>query len=250
MFKKLKEKIKLALNHSNTFAYISLSIFSGCCFLGSLFCPMNSKWFASLSAIGCSGIVSVIVAWLLERSNSRNEKKKNRNIIENLLFGYDIIVKSELERCLMRCGMNTEIKLEKDYTIQEIVEQIKLFSPDDIYFKGFRMRLEKSINKFPPITLLQIENSEETLKLYNMFDALQLYSNELNGLMDMKDVDEIQKNVIISAIEIFDKINKLRKKNVKYRLQDESIQYMQKLRNAKNCVKNDNASIKNDEDVH
>ena len=78
---------------------------------------MDSKWFASLSAIGCSGIVSVVVAWLLERSNDRRERNRDRVIINKLLYCFDLFSKIEATRALRTCATYQEFDINYSYTI-------------------------------------------------------------------------------------------------------------------------------------
>lgn len=80
--------------------YLALLVVSLTAF-GFSFCfSSTEREFTLLSSVGCSGIVSVLVAWLLERSNDRIQGIKNTEILNCLLNGFDIGVKCEMQRAV------------------------------------------------------------------------------------------------------------------------------------------------------
>mgnify|MGYP000960133603 CR=1 FL=1 len=65
------------MKKSNNLLYLALLVVSLTAF-GFSFCfSSTEREFTLLSSVGCSGIVSVLVAWLLERSNDRIQGIKN-----------------------------------------------------------------------------------------------------------------------------------------------------------------------------
>lgn len=51
--------------------------------------PQSSNWFTIVSGIGCGGIASTIVAWLIDEANSEDDRKRvenNRKILFNRLY--------------------------------------------------------------------------------------------------------------------------------------------------------------------
>ena len=90
------------MKKSNSLLYLALLIASltAC---GFSFCLSSSgRGFTFLSSIGCSGIVSVLVAWLIERANERIQKTHDREIIELLLDGVDVRIAAYMQRALSR----------------------------------------------------------------------------------------------------------------------------------------------------
>ena len=221
MFKRLKARIKLALNRSNTFAYISLSVFSSCCFLGSLFCPMDSKWFVSLSAIGCSGIVSVVVAWLLERSNDRRERNRDRIIINKLLYGFDLFSKIEATRALRICATYQDFDINDSYTISDIQSFLDKLDKDNVYFKGFSDSIKRGIGELTEVTLLSFAKNDEGTKLYEAFLALREVIRTLDALEEADGTNEIIKLSVIHCFDFIDDINKIRDKTCVYSISDD-----------------------------
>ncbi len=67
------------LTETNYIAYFALTIlFLGLSLLALGF-ETYEKPFTVLSSLGCGGIASVIVAWLMEQSNNRINKYRNDN---------------------------------------------------------------------------------------------------------------------------------------------------------------------------
>lgn len=88
------------MKKSNNLLYLALLVVSLTAF-GFSFCfSSTEREFTLLSSVGCSGIVSVLVAWLLERSNDRIQGIKNTEILNCLLNGFDIGVKCEMQRAV------------------------------------------------------------------------------------------------------------------------------------------------------
>ena len=111
MFNKLKKQILYQLHHTNMCVYILLSIVSICCLICSLIFETNSKLFVILSALGCSGIVSVIVAALVENSNIKLQEKHDERLLNQLLVNFDYCVDIELKYALIMCENNLKIIL-------------------------------------------------------------------------------------------------------------------------------------------
>lgn len=239
MFKKIKTKILYDLNYTNRFAYVSLSIFSICCLLGSLFFTIESKWFVILSAIGCSGIVSVVVAALVEKSNNRARKKRDDKIIEHLLFSYDLYVKTELQRALIYCEKNKEIALDGEYSISEICTLLDEVDHKNVYFKGFPMMLERSLHDLSAMNFLELQKNDDGLTLYSLFEALQSYVTEMQKIADEEWASELLKTLVLSSLKIFDEINTARNKNIKYSITKEAAKYLQSFRKAKQIANED-----------
>lgn len=237
MLKKLKTKLLYDLNYTNKFAYISLSIASIISLFGSLFFEIDSKWFVILSAIGCSGIVSVVVAVLIEKSNNRVQKKHNEKIIEHLLGSYDLCVKTELQRALACCGKNKEIDVYGKYTISDIKEMLDDVDHKNVYFKCFPVMLEKSIAGLSTISFLEFQKDNDGMTLYSLFEILQSYVAEMNRVVDEEWASELLKTFVLLSLGVIDEINSARNKIVKYSLSEDTARYLLSFRKAKEKVK-------------
>lgn len=237
MFNKIKKKILNDWNYTNRFAYLLLTFLSVCCLLGSLLFSIDSKLFVVLSAIGCSGIVSVIVSALVEKANNRIEKKRNEKIVEQLLFTYDIYVDTELERAIMCCEKYKEIDICKEYTISDIRQMLDELDSNDIYFRGFPSMLERSIEGLSAINLLDFQRNDDGIALYSFFEVLKSYSNLMKNYNDEVCNSELLKTLVLSSLSIFDDINSARNKKVKYSISKDSVKYLLRFRKVNEKVK-------------
>lgn len=123
------------MKKNNNTLYIILSIASIVCCGVSLFFDSSHKAFTMLASIGCSGIVSVLVAWLLERSNERIQNTKDQEILDCLLNGFDIGVKCEMQRALLNCEKVSELDIDKEYSILEICTLLEVLPAVMFIFK-------------------------------------------------------------------------------------------------------------------
>ena len=122
------------MKKNNNFIYIILSIASVACCVASLFFDPSQKAFTMLATIGCSGIVSVLVAWLLERSNEKIMEAKNEEILSCLLRKFDVMVQIEMQRALVACAKINDIELNKNYSISDICGLVEKLSSDHVLF--------------------------------------------------------------------------------------------------------------------
>jgi len=221
------------MRKNNNALYIILSIASFVCCGASLFFNTSHKAFTILASIGCSGIVSVLVAWLLERSNERIQNAKDKEILDCLLNGFDVGVKCEMQRALLNCDRVTELDLEKEYTITEISSMLKELPADHVYFRGLPDMIEKSMRNISPTTLLSFSKNESGINLHSLFSALQSYINTIHLLGENDGMPDISKGFGIEIITTLDQINKLRGINEKYSISEDSKKLILAVRKAK-----------------
>ena len=221
------------MKKTNNTLYTVLAIVSvACCGISLAFNPAH-KAFTMLASIGCSGIVSVLVAWLLERSNERIQNTKDKEILDCLLNGFDIGVKCEMQRALLNCDRATELDLEKEYTITEISSMLKELPADHVYFRGLPDMIEKSMRNISPTTLLSFSKNESGINLHSLFSALQSYINTIHLFAENDGMPDISKGFGIEIITTLDQINKLRGINEKYSISEDSKKLILAVRKAK-----------------
>ena len=181
------------MKKSNNWLYLLLMAASlAAC--GFSFCFSSSaRGFTLLSSIGCSGIVSVLVAWLIERANERIQKTHDREIVELLLDGFDIRITAEMQRALSRCAREKNIDMDKGYSVREIRSMLESMSGSDTYFKGFPHMMEKCFNAQLPLALLGFEKGDDGMRLYTLFKTLNEYMSTIQTLEEQPESAEIIK---------------------------------------------------------
>ena len=87
--KKYKKKETIKQSNPNRKLYCVLLVFSLLFTIAFLFIPQRSNVFTIGSGIGCGGIASTIVAWLIDEANSKRDNDRiteNRDILFSRLF--------------------------------------------------------------------------------------------------------------------------------------------------------------------
>lgn len=216
------------MKKSNNLIYLLLMAVSltAC---GFSFCfPSSERGFTLLSSIGCSGIVSVLVAWLIERANERIQKTHDREIVELLLDGFDIRITAEMQRALSRCARENNVDMDKSYSVMEIRSMLESVSSADTYFKGFPRMMGKCVNTQLPLELLSFEKGEDGMKLYGLFITLNEYMSTIQTLEEQPQAAEIIKFLGLESFKTINEIYEVRTKNPEYKLPEEIRQYLLK----------------------
>lgn len=221
------------MKKSNNILYIVLFIVSAlCCGASLLFDPTN-KAFTMLASIGCSGIVSVLVAWLLERSNERIQRVKEKEILDCLFDGFDLGVHCEMQRALSICSRLDDLDINKEYTINEISVFLKKLPAEHVYFKGLPDATEKFMRSISPAVLLSFSKNETGIRLYSLITVLQNYINTLHILDDNDVASNMFQMFGIEIINVLEQINKIRGIDQKYSIPEDSKKYIIAVRTAK-----------------
>ena len=182
-----------------------------------------------MSSVGCSGIVLVLVAWLIGRANERIQKTHDREIIELLLDGFDVRIAAEMQRTLSRCARENNVDMDKSYSVKEIRPMLE---SADTYFKGFPHMMEKCFNAQLPLALLSFEKSDDGMKLYTLFKTLNEYMSTIQTLEEQSEAVEIIKFLGLESFKTIDEIYRVRTKAPKYELPKETKEYLLKYKAA------------------
>ena len=221
------------MKKSNNVLYVVLFIVSAFCCIASLFFDPTNKAFTMLASIGCSGIVSVLVAWLLERSNERIQRVKEKELLDCLFDGFDLGVHCEMQRALSICSRFDELDINKEYTIDEISEFLKKLPADHVYFKGLPDAIEKFMRSISPSVLLGFSKNETGITLYSLITVLQNYINTLHILEDNEAASNIFQLFGVEIISVLEQINKIRGVDRKYSVSEDSKKFIIAMRAAK-----------------
>lgn len=217
---------RISMKKTNNLLYIILTIISIICCGASLFFDATQQAFTMLASIGCSGVVSVLVAWLLERSNERIQRIKDKEILNCLLAQFDINIKCEMQRALLNCCRLKELDIDNKYTISEICTLLNKLSSDHIYFRHLPAMLEKSIQSISPTILLNCLKNNNGVMLYNHISTMQNYINILKLLEENKVESDTFKLIGIDIIATIAEIHKFRGIDEKYAIPENSKKYI------------------------
>lgn len=195
--------------------------------LGLSFCfSSTDRGFTLLSSLGCSGIVSVLVAWLIERANEQIQKNHDRQIVEMLLNEFDSKITAEMQRALLACARSEKFNFDKSYSIQEIRAMLEKIDSSDVYFKGFSYMVERGLNAQLPLAVLSFENSDEGMSLYTHFKALDGFLSEIQTFEKETKAVELVKFFVLGTYGVLNDIYKSRCKEPTYEMPSDTKRYL------------------------
>lgn len=237
---KIGKWIQTQIKETNVCAYLALLIFFSGWFFFSLIFDTTEKPFTIFSSIGCGGLASVVVAWLVEKSNNKINRKRNDIIISQLLYGFDAYVMIECQRAIGHCAKSQDIDIDKSYSISEICSMLNKTESKAVYFRGFSDMIQKGLNGVTEVTLLSFDQSEHGRTLYDLFLALRSTMRAMSDIRESENFEDLQKILVIDCFNFIDHINIARGQNCTYQIPNESKKYITSLKkNLKNQEKND-----------
>ena len=229
---KIGKWIQTQIKETNVCAYLALLIFFSGWFFFSLIFDTTEKPFTIFSSIGCGGLASVVVAWLVEKSNNRINRNRNKTIINQLLYGFDTYVTMECQRAIGHCAKSQEIDIDKSYSISEICAMLEKTSSKDVYFRGFSDVIQKGLKGVTEVTVLNFDQTEFGSTLYDLLLALRSTLQTMSQISEIDDSEEAIKIIVIDCFDFIDQINIKRGKNCTYQILDDSKKYIKSFRNA------------------
>ena len=228
---KIYKWTKTQIKETNICAYLSLLIFFTGLFFLSLIFDTTEKPFTIFSSIGCGGIASVVVAWLVEKSNNRVNRNRNKTIINQLLYGFDTYITIECQRAIGHCAKLQEIDIDKSYSIPEICAMLEKASSKDVYFRGFSDVIQKGLNDVTDVTVLNFDQTKFGSTLYDLLLALKSTLQTMSQISEVDDSEEVIKIMVIDCFDFINQINITREKNCTYQILDNSKKYIKSFRN-------------------
>ena len=218
------------MNKSNNWLYLILMIASlmAC---GLSFCfPSTERGFTLLSSIGCSGIVSVLVAWLLERSNEKIAKTKNKEILSCLLIEFDAIVRIAMQRALVACAKINTMDLNKKYSILEICTLLEKTSSNHVLFKAALDAIRDGLRDVPVDLILQFEQGEDGIRLHVLFTRLKQNLEVFEWIENEDNQNDMLMLITVQSFHILEDIYLTRNIENSYSIPEQSKKYINSFR--------------------
>lgn len=235
---------------SNKTLYIPLLLIAIVMTLSFLLIDYSSKCFTITSGIGCGGIASVIVAWLIDVANCRQQNKQNDDFLEHVFDNFDMYVKNELQTIISYCAKyDNDINLEKKYSIEQILEMINNangMSPFwDICYNNLGVAYE-SVNT---VSLLAFDPTPQHTMLYSLINMCASNSRKMKSIMSCYKIEDNSEStfpyiMICSDMKLIENIYSIRSMKVELELNQQSKEFIREFRNAKKRGDVSNASGK------
>ena len=199
----------------------------------SVLLPYSSKWFTVLSGIGCGGIASVAVAWMIDIANCKHKEAINEDFLHQLFFDYDALIKHELSITLKWCAeRNAGIDIDKKYDIQEIQEIIDK-ADENSPFWASRYAAHSSVNAS---LLLVGDLTKDHTSLFSLMTTCENnFSSFKYSTKHADENDNVNRLAYImfkTHLSFLDDIYRIRSTHIEVNLSDEDRRYVQKFREA------------------
>lgn len=110
------------MNKPNRRLYVSLSTIFITITFAALLIDNKSAWFTVLTGIGCGGIASVIVAWLVDLANCKLQSNKQKKLAEFALNNFHVSVCYYLETIADLCVDNDPKMERQKHSFEEWVQ--------------------------------------------------------------------------------------------------------------------------------
>lgn len=122
----MKRKKGLKRNYKpETWLYLLLLFISIGIIAISFFIPQEDRWFTIVAGFGCSGIASVVVAWLIEKEACKYKEKANNEMLDHLFDMLDAGIMQELKLMLESYAKRDEhVDIDRTYSVKELSEMI------------------------------------------------------------------------------------------------------------------------------
>ncbi len=241
-----KERINKKTTTPNILVYSFLLLLSVVVLIVALIAPISSKMVSVLSGVGCSGIVSVIVTWLVEITNFKHKETLITDFLNSLFCNHDNALKKELSTIVCNLAKNDpKIDIYKSFNITEVGN---LLEPKDTLkqslgiLKSCYSVLGEECEIIEDGLLLSCDFSSRSIEAYSLLQSCKRNYSTFRELEEkLSDSDQ---NVLLIAtlllkthLELIAQINEIRGNIVEIQLSAEEIKFIDSFRKAKKCNK-------------
>ena len=216
--------------------YILLLTGSAIFIAASFLIAENNRWFTIIIGLGCSGIASVIVAWLLDQADCVHKETSNNYILDNLFGHFDSTVQYELNCLLEICAkQNSEIDVDKEYTIQELYNFVTNANGNlPVWDKPYH-NFGVAFYSIDASLLLSYDPIPQHIQLYNNILSSQGNHNQYQYISGNYEVEKGQHGslaylLMCGDIYSIDSVFSLRNKKVICTISDDSKEQIRALR--------------------
>ncbi len=174
-----------------------------------------------LSGIGCGGVASIIIAWIIDVMNCKNRKVLNDNVLNQIFQQFDLSVQYEMRTVIEECALrNPSIDTEKDYTLGEIKRIVENEDGSIDDWKRHYHNLGVAFSTVDPSVILSYDPSEKHAELYTSILQGHISHNSYSTIMSMgainacaEDGSTLEYNMLCFDIENMDRIFNIRGKS-------------------------------------
>ncbi|MBQ7669097.1 MAG: hypothetical protein IJS45_00040 [Clostridia bacterium] len=230
----------------NIVLYLLLLIVAISILLLAILIPIDSKWFAIISGVGCSGIASIIVAWLIDIINCNQKNSLNVSFIDKLFFDHDRIVELELAQIIEGVAKkNKSINLNKVYTLLEIESLLEAESDinDYSYYDIRYCNLGEACKQLDESIILSNGYTDLQIDIFTLIQSCKqnykAFQEIVRNLPNGKEINTIAKSLLFTHLSFLEKIYEIRGNSIEIGLSQDAIRFVIAYRKAQQGEIND-----------
>ena len=207
--------------------YFLLLIFSIVIVGLSFLVQPENRWYGVLTGLGCGGVASVLVAWLLDVANCRKKESMTKEVFTHLFQDFDMKVPWVMETILANhAERNKEFDIDRNYSVSQVIDLMK---SEDGYLPEWQMHYHNMGLAFFSIDtsiFLSYDPTEMHTKLYSeLLSVQQLHQSyeaiRQRGKYELRNengqpVPPLDYTLLCGDFESVERINSFR--NMKYEL--------------------------------
>ncbi len=230
---KLRAKEKKKNYKPFTRLYLCLFLLSIAFIAISFFIQEANRWFTIVAGFGCSGIASVIVAWLIERANCYNKEKTNTGMLDNFFERFDLEVKLALSILLEGYAKRKEdIDIDRNYTLHELHDLINNADKDLGIWSWYYKKTGEAFSEIDASPLLFDPTPQHNLLHSYIRMAAENYSayKDMEEKLDKKSMGFFAHVFLCGDLNCIESIYTLRNKEILVSVREESKEFIRSYR--------------------
>lgn len=221
------------MRKDNIALYIIILIVSIVICAISLFFNTSSQIFTILASIGCSGIVSIVVSFLLEVSNRKREAYKDKKTIDAFLENFDICIEDIMHKALNSFAKQYRtFDVDGNYTISDICLLLEKLNDDNKFFIYYVDDLNSCVEGLNFDVLLNFPNAKGH-ELYSTFNGVKMNLSAIKNYANRVGNDALNAILSEAIFSMIDEIYKIRENNISFSISKNDRDYIMKFREAK-----------------
>lgn len=186
--------VSMKIYKPNTSLYLKLLITSLIITITPLFLNLENNVFSIFIGIGCGGVASVIVAWLIDVATCKDKSERCNYLISKLLLQFDYSITYCLQIALLNCALfDKAIDLDKNYELSDLVSIMANADGTADYWKIIYNNLVATYDSVDASMLLAYDPNKYHTELYETLKHLQDNGNSYKSIMKKIKVKNNQK---------------------------------------------------------
>ena len=186
-----------------------------------------------ISVVG-GALASVVIAWILEISNRKEQADRSKRAAECILEKFDFTISRFMKRLLAHCAKNDdEFDINKVYSFDDVINEVQKPNFRKGIFPGLVEVLKKEIDKIDVAMFLFLSQDEYGKNLFSALESTKSLIDVVNFPSNRVDQYEMAETVGVIIILSLMHLYEYRGEEGIFVLDDSDKEYVIKFREAK-----------------